>query len=68
VFPLPKGKWQGYYLTCALAMTNYLVHDIYLSAYEVGEILTLIKKQKKSDSDDNCSPNPEQNSNFKAVL
>jgi transposase-like protein len=31
----------------ALAMTNYLVHDLSLSAYEVDELLTFIKKTKK---------------------
>ena len=32
----------------ALAMTNYLVHDLDLSAYEVDELLTFIKKTKKT--------------------
>ncbi len=32
----------------ALAMTNYLVHDLSLSAYEVDELLTFIKKTKKN--------------------
>lgn len=31
----------------ALQMTNYLVHDLGLSAYEVDELLTFIKKSKK---------------------
>jgi hypothetical protein len=32
----------------ALAMTNYLVHDLGLSTYEVDELLTFIKKTKKN--------------------
>jgi len=32
----------------ALSMTNHLVHDLGLSAYEVDEILTFIKKTKKN--------------------
>jgi transposase-like protein len=32
----------------ALAMTNYLVHDLELGAYEVDELLTFIKKTKKN--------------------
>ena len=32
----------------ALHMTNHLVHDLGLSAYEVDEILTFIKKTKKN--------------------
>ncbi len=31
----------------ALEMTNYLVHDLSLSTYEVDELLTFIKKKKK---------------------
>jgi transposase-like protein len=33
--------------THALAMANYLVHDLSLSTYEVDELLTFIKKTKK---------------------
>lgn len=32
----------------ALAMTNYLVHDLSLTTYEVDELLTFIKKTKKN--------------------
>ncbi|MFH0869644.1 MAG: IS1 family transposase [archaeon] len=32
----------------ALSMTKYLVHDLGLEAYEVDEILTFVKKNKKS--------------------
>ena len=32
----------------ALVMTNYLVHDLRLSAYEVDELWTFIKKNKKN--------------------
>ncbi len=31
----------------ATVMTNYLVHDLKLSTYEVDEILTFVKKNKK---------------------
>ena len=31
----------------ALTMSNYLVHDLNLSTYEVDELLTFIKKTKK---------------------
>lgn len=31
----------------ALTMTNYLVHNLSLSTYEVDELLTIIKKKKK---------------------
>ena len=36
----------------ALAMTNHLVHDLGLSTYEVDELWTIVKKNKK-----NLSPN-----------
>ena len=32
----------------AIKMTNYLVHDLGLSTYEVDELWTLIKKNKKN--------------------
>jgi transposase-like protein len=32
----------------ALSMTNYMVHDLNLSTYEVDELLTFIKKTKKN--------------------
>lgn len=32
----------------ALSMTNYLVHDLRLETYEVDEILTFVKKNKKN--------------------
>ena len=32
----------------ALNMTNFLVHDLGLSTYEVDELLTFIKKTKKN--------------------
>ena len=32
----------------ALSMTNYLVHDLGLSAYEVDELWTFVKKNKKN--------------------
>jgi len=32
----------------ALIMTNYLVHDLKLQTYEVDEILTVVKKNKKN--------------------
>jgi len=32
----------------ALSMTNYLVHDLKLETYEVDEILTVVKKTKKT--------------------
>lgn len=32
----------------AMSMTNYLVHDLKLETYEVDEILTVVKKNKKN--------------------
>ncbi|MFH1173652.1 MAG: IS1 family transposase [archaeon] len=32
----------------AMSMTNYLVHDLRLETYEVDEILTVVKKNKKN--------------------
>ena len=35
----------------ALSMTNYMVHDLKLSTYEVDELWTFVKKNKKNLSD-----------------
>src|SRR3989344_5073155 len=35
----------------ALSMTNYMVHDLKLSAYEVDELWTFVKKNKKNLSE-----------------
>ena len=35
----------------ALTMTNFMVHDLKLSAYEVDEIWTFVKKNKKNLSE-----------------
>lgn len=42
------GKLLSDLANHALSMTNYLVHDLNLSTYEVDELLTFVKKTKKN--------------------